>query len=703
MFSVAALVSTGWMFAQETDSAKTKNIEEIVITGQFSPQSVSKSLFKVEVIDQQQIKNMAATNVAEVLNQNLNIMIVPDRSSGNSQANILGLGGEYIKVLIDNIPIVSDESLGNSFDLTKINLNNVERIEIVKGSMGVDYGNNAVTGVINIITKKTDSKKFNISAALQEETVGKEYDWYRKGEGRHVQSLNLGYNINENWYVAADLNHNDFQGFKGKSYGYKYFSENNDLLRGYEWQPKDQLNENALIKFHKNKTTVFYKVGHLKEEINYRDPKVSVENLDGGNRTFVSNDRDYFTRRWLHQLNISTVLGHINYTGDFSYQTQKRKYEDYIYDVPARKERSREPSFTYFDTEVIYSRGMFSNFLNSKKINFQLGYELDQTNGYSSYLTFFNNNGKDIRQNILTYAHFISAEWQVSEKFWLRPGFRLTLSDRFKELYNASLTAKMNLSPNSDVRFIGGSANRFPSYEELYTYQVDANHDIRGNENLNPETGFSTGVFYDFKNREAANPITFNLSGMFLQVEDRIELAVINFRPLQYRYVNINKYRSLLFSGSAQYKINNLTLNSAVSLLGISRTLYGARREKSPDNFYFSPEANFSADYKLNKTNTLFSLFYKYSGSSKQVILLTDLNENSYFETGKIGDFSMMNFTISQPFFNDHLELAAGVKNIFDVTTVENSVRTDFGHSGSAGFASDFYGRSFFARVGFKF
>jgi len=217
LFSLAIL---NLAYAQK-DSLSQKNIEEVVVTGQYTPQSINKSIYKVEVIDAAQIKNMAATNVADVINQNLNILITPNSSSGDSNANIMGLSGEYTKILIDNIPVVSDKGMGNLVDLTKINVNNIERIEIVKGAMGVEYGNNAMAGVINIITKKTYQKKININASLQEETVGKDYDWKKKGFGRHMQSLNLGYRISENLSLTADINHNDFQGFEGIQKGYR--------------------------------------------------------------------------------------------------------------------------------------------------------------------------------------------------------------------------------------------------------------------------------------------------------------------------------------------------------------------------------------------------------------------------------------------------------------------------------------------------
>src|SRR5690606_26026237 len=157
---------------------------------------VDKSIYQVEVISAEDIKNQAGNTIADVLNQNLNIQINPSSGTGDSNISMMGLNGSYVKVLVDNIPLVSDSGFGNDIDLTKINLNHVERIEIVKGSMGVDYGNNALAGIINIITKKSSKSNWSINMMVQEETVGKEYDWYEaggveKGKGRHIQALDI--------------------------------------------------------------------------------------------------------------------------------------------------------------------------------------------------------------------------------------------------------------------------------------------------------------------------------------------------------------------------------------------------------------------------------------------------------------------------------------------------------------------------------
>ncbi|WP_262152368.1 TonB-dependent receptor plug domain-containing protein [Chryseobacterium foetidum] len=707
VLSILALSAITSIYAQEKDSANQKNISEVVITGQYMQQSINKSIYKVEVIDAEMIKNMAVTTAAEVLNQNLNIQIVPDAGDGSSQANIMGLGGAYTKILIDNIPVVTDRGSGNQMDLSKINVNNIERIEVVKGAMGVEYGNNAVTGVINIITKKNYSKKVNVNLSLQEETVGKDYDWFKKGNGRHIQSLNLGYKINANWTVTADINHNDFQGYKGRFNGYKYFSPANDGNRGYEWLPKDLLTTNGAVRYSKNNTTLFYKVNYLRENINFRNQIVNEFSLGGGNKTYTSDDTDYFTKRWIHQLNVQTKLGRINYMGDFSYQTQERESQNYKYDVPNRTEITRDSKSMYYDSKVLYSRGLFSNFLDSEKFNFQLGYELDRTSGYATGSTVAYNPQEinNVNRSVFSYANFISAEWKVSDDFSLRPGFRLALSDRFDSQQNYSLTARYSTSEKSDLRAVFGSSNRFPTYEELYTYVVDANHDIRGNENLKPETGYSVGLFWDYKTKNSnAWNFDVSLSGMYLDVQDRIENVVISNSPLRFTFLNINKYSSMIFGGGFTAKRNNFSLNAGVSFMGISQELT-AGNITSPDDYNFYAEANLAANYTLPKTNTLFALYYKYTGSRKQFVQESniDLSAPPKFILGEVGSFSMLNFTVSQPFFNNHFEIAAGIKNIFDVSSLRNSIIQSDAHSAAAGNQNLFYGRSYFARLNYNF
>ncbi|WP_294247839.1 TonB-dependent siderophore receptor, partial [uncultured Chryseobacterium sp.] len=313
---------------------------------------------------------------------------------------------------------------------------------------------------------------------------------------------------------------------------------------------------------------------------------------------------------------------------------------------------------------------------------------------------------ENINRTIFNYANFLSAEWKLNDQLSLRPGARLALSDQFDSQFNYSFTAKYNFSEKSDLRGVFGSANRFPTYTELYTYLVDNNHDIRGNADLTPETGYSTGLFWDY-NPATAGQWKFNLSfsGMYLQVKDRIESVITNPSPLQYTYVNVDDYKSVLLGGSLNIRKDNLSINTGISAMGISRVM-NTGKLTSPDDYNFYVEANLAANYTFAKTNTLLALYYKYTGKNRQYVHRSNSSDPldaGEYVLGEIDAFNMLNFTVSQPFFNNHFEISLGIKNIFDVSSIRNTTAVGDGHNAGDNNQNLFYGRSYFARLNYNF
>jgi outer membrane receptor for ferrienterochelin and colicins len=322
---IVLIFITAFGYAQN-DTITENKLQEVVVTGQFEPQSIKKSVFNVRVITAKDIQNLAANNLSDVLNQYLNITVRPSGVDGRSTVSLFGLDARYFKIMVDNVPLVNEAGLGNNTDLSQINLNDIEQIEIVEGSMGVTHGANAVTGILNIITKKSSKDKWNISATAQEETVGEEFEFFDKG--RHIQAIKVSNSISENWFASISANRNDFQGFLDGKQGKNHIE--NDGLRGNRWLPKEQLNTTALVAFAKNQFRIFYKFEYLDENIDFYNSTVqSGFNSELGSYRYA-DDKRYLNNRYFHNLNSTgKIFNKLSYNVSVSHQKQERSIEDF--------------------------------------------------------------------------------------------------------------------------------------------------------------------------------------------------------------------------------------------------------------------------------------------------------------------------------------------------------------------------------------
>ncbi len=700
--ALLSLFSLSGIFAQNElpkDSTGIEKLEEVVVTGQHNPQSVGKSVFEVKVISRKDIERQGGNNLADILNTTLNINITPNTSTGKSGVSLFGLDSQYFKVLIDNVPVINEEGVGNNTDLTLINLDDIERVEIVEGAMGVQYGANAVSGIINIITKKSAKSDWEISAYAQEETVGDEYQWFNRG--RHIQSLKIGHNITDNLYANAVYTRNDFAGFWNDRFGEKY--DRNDGLRGHEWLPKVQHNAKALLSYSKEDFSVFYRFDYLHETINDYSELVDLnENPATGTTRPISQDQIFSNNRLYHHLNATgNLFKKINYNISLSYQEQTKDLESYTYVIREDQKENIEEG-EYQARSVFFSRGTFSNFFSSEKLSLQAGYELTNERGSGSALAVVINPGEEsITQKLDNYDLFASSEINVSERFSLRPGARISFSNLFDTQFIGSLSAKQQLNNGWEVRAILGSANRTPNYDELYTFFVDVNHNVQGNPDLLPEKGLSAFLHLKKNSKLADGQIRLKnkLSFNYLGLSDRIELIVVQESPLLFQYSNIDSYRAIgLFSENEIY-YGNFTAKIGGSLQGVSKVL---ETRTLNDDFLYNLQLNANISYTLPKWNTTFSAFYKYIGEQQQFVEKTNDLGEQVFETGKTESYSWMDTTISKSFFNNSFVTTLGVRNLLDVSDINSTAFDGGAHNGAGTQIPIGYGRSYFLKLAYN-
>ena len=683
-------------FAQKVqimDSLVVNDLEEVVVTGQYNPQSVKKSVYEVTVISQADINRQAGNNLADVLNQTLNISILPNASTGKSSIKMFGLDGQYVKILVDNIPLVNDEGFGNNTDLTQINLDDIEQIEIVEGAMGVQYGADAVAGVINIITKKSANYKWQIRPYLQEETIGDEYGWFDKG--RHIQSLSVSNNISEKLYANITVTRNDFAGLWGDKQGESY--QYNDGKRGYEWLPKLQYNTKGMLSYQAENMKMFYKFEYFNEKVSRYDSVVR-ENYNPSTQTRnpISSDEIFTSQRFMHHLNANGSFNSgILYNVSLSFQQQKKNAETYNYRI-LEEEKFDVAEFEYESRSIYYSKGTFSNFLNESAFDFQVGYEISQNEGYASSISG-DYDGENIRRKIGSYDVFASAEYVPNSRLSFRPGARVFFSNKFDTQTALELSSKYLFKNKMEVRAVVGTAPRMPNFTELYSYFVDANHDVRGNEDLKPEEGISAFIhakkIFEFQNNFS---LRSKLSVGYIDVDDRIELIIVNSSPLAYQYTNIDKYKTWNVSFSNGFMYQNISGNLGISYSGVSKVLEGRNYD---DDYLKALQLNASLSYSVPQWNTTFSTYFKHNGPEYQFLQDQDENGETILIRGKQDAYSWWDASIRKAFYNNKLQLTLGARNLLDVTRVNSTSVSGGVHSEPPSNVLLGYGRSYFIKL----
>jgi len=201
-------------FADEPkrSSPEAVTMDEVVVTGTRSEEKVERIPANVTVIDQEDIKSSNAKNVPDLLRSQEGIVVRDLLANGKSaQVDLRGFGeaAPYNNLVLVDGRRVNEIDL-SGVDWTQIPLDQIERIEIVRGTGTVLYGDNAVGGVINIITKTpSDKLAFSAGTTAGSYSRNKEYLSISGGQGALAASFYGSYDATQgyrenNRYRAKD-------------------------------------------------------------------------------------------------------------------------------------------------------------------------------------------------------------------------------------------------------------------------------------------------------------------------------------------------------------------------------------------------------------------------------------------------------------------------------------------------------------------
>ncbi|MFZ4058972.1 MAG: TonB-dependent receptor plug domain-containing protein [Ferruginibacter sp.] len=174
MLFVAAVIFSSQGFAQQ-DSLRALN--EVVVTATKFPAKQSETGKVLNVISRAQLQQSSGKTVADVLNHIGGLSIVGANNNLGTNQSVYLQGGTSSNTLLmlDGVPLNDASGINAEFDLSTFLVDQIERIEILKGAQSTLYGSDAVAGVINIISRKKASGK----DLVQFTAAAGSYDTYR--------------------------------------------------------------------------------------------------------------------------------------------------------------------------------------------------------------------------------------------------------------------------------------------------------------------------------------------------------------------------------------------------------------------------------------------------------------------------------------------------------------------------------------------
>lgn len=614
---------------------KSNTLNTTIVTAQYAPTNTDNAIQKVKIIGQEKIAAMGAVNLRDVLSNEANIRISRDNILGSSMS-MQGISGENVKIMIDGVPIIG--RLGGNIDLEQINLNDIERIEIIEGPLSVNYGTNALAGTINLITKKDNKDKFFVKIQSHNESVG-----------NINQNLNISGNVKD-MNLRLSLGRNFFDGWHPDEIFSDMFQPIvADESRFQTWKPKTQ--HFARLQLSKNikDINVAYRTELFHEDIINRGRPRAPYFENAFDDKFISHRIDQ----------VITANGQIRKNRNLqfvaAFNHYQRRKNSYFTDLTSLERRLTDFDGDQ-DTTMIQawmSRASYSTSID-RKLNYELGYDINIESSTGRRI-------EDNFQSIGDYAIFGSLLYRPFSWIEIKPGLR----QAHNTAYNAPLIPSLNTKINiKDFVFRASYAHGFraPAIRELYFYFVDINHNIQGNPDLKAENSSNLTVSANYK--KAFNKLVGNVDfSMFRNdIDNLITLAMIS--GTEYSYVNIGNQKTQGANLTLSLNTNRMKLNLTGSYIG---RLNEINAENVGAAYLYTPEVVANLNYLFEEIDLTLGYFYKYQGRLNNFMIDGNDNVTETF----IGAFQMSDITLTKNFFKKTFSVTTGVKNLFNITNVE--------------------------------
>ena len=550
------------------EGEETFSLEEIVVTASKYEEELSETSVSGAVIDQEDISNKNAYNAADLLKDITGVQI--NDYSGVTGVKTISMRGsqpEQVLVLIDGQPMNSRQS--GQIDLSRLNIEQIEKIEVLRGPASAIYGANALGGVVNIITKSgTDESSTNVKMGYGSFNTQQYSLTQQGGEDK----------LNYNLAVTAK-----------KSDGHRDIPDNSDLEQ-----------YNLFTKFDYQLT----KYSDLILSLRYNDSDKGVPGeITNPTPNAQQNDEDKNINLTWKQQREDTDTKVLAY-----YNQHEQSYYDKYYsnqDNPAdfnNYYRDQDGDVYYYDgskRKEVNDINLTEKITNSIHDTNRMGLDFSRTKYYQehtlSYGTTVKQNEIDSNENgeheTLNKALFVQDKWAVNEVLTVNLGSRYDDHDKFGSEISPRAGLVYKVDQNLKLHLSGGQAYRTPTFNDLYW---PASAYTEGNPDLKPETA----VAYEVGSTYLTDQSKIKVSLFQRDVDDLIDWAQGDDGV--YRPDNVNQAEISGIELTAKRELNEkITAGFNYTYLDAVNTTAGERLEYRPYH-----KANLDLNYRADKFAT---------------------------------------------------------------------------------------------------
>lgn len=559
--AAAVLISS---YAQAQDS--TKLLDEVVITATKFPLKTSATGKVLNVITQEELQKAGGRDITQLITEKTGVYINGFNSNIGKDKSVYvrGANPAFTLITIDGIPVYDASGIGGNFDLRNMAIDNVERIEILKGSQSTLYGSDAIAGVINIITKKGGTKAFGVNGLA---SYGSN-NTFRGNMGVNSTKDKIDYSVNYSNTTTKGIN--------------ETISVNGD---------RDGYTQNSLQA----------NIGFKATNKVYLQPFFRYTQVNGDiDQGTFTDEQDYTYKQKSTQVGIKTAVdlkkGKLNIL--YSHNIIDRVFIDDS--IKSRNGFDAYSKGAYKGKEHYIETFAGIDLNKTVKLTFGADFRTSNSDQLYSSIGFFGPFktalGKDsLKQNQV--GLYVAANIATQKGFNIEFGNRLNIHSEYGSNYVFNINPSYLINNKVKLFTNLSSGYRVPSLYQLYSEY--------GNKQLKPEASLNTelGVQYFSKNN------SFNARAVYFKrtIKDVI-FFYFNSTTFQAQYINQDKQKDNGLELEAAYTgVKNLSLKGFFNFVdGNISTKTGAGKDTTFFNLLRRPKTSFGLNIGYQVTKQLY-------------------------------------------------------------------------------------------------